>query len=122
MVTKYQKCISGPMLDRIDIHVEVPRVDYENLSGDRVGESGEAIRARVQTARDKQQARFSKLDSKYPTSHPEISAHDCRLGREQRHTICALISGESFLLFDIVHSVFAHQVQGKRRLVLFRHP
>jgi hypothetical protein len=34
VVTKYQKRISGPMLDRIDIHIEVPRVDYENLSGD----------------------------------------------------------------------------------------
>ncbi len=37
-VTKYQKRISGPMLDRIDIHVEVPRVDYEKLSSDRLGE------------------------------------------------------------------------------------
>src|SRR5688500_12840010 len=37
MVTKYQKRISGPLLDRIDIHIEVPRVNYEKLSGDRVG-------------------------------------------------------------------------------------
>jgi len=37
MVTKYQKRISGPLLDRIDIHIEVPRVDYEKLSGDRMG-------------------------------------------------------------------------------------
>lgn len=35
-VTKYQKRISGPLLDRIDIHVEVSRVDYEKLNGDRV--------------------------------------------------------------------------------------
>ena len=35
-VTKYQKRISGPMLDRIDIHFEVPRVDYEKLSSDRL--------------------------------------------------------------------------------------
>jgi len=59
MVTKYQKRISGPLLDRIDIHIEVPRVDYEKLSGDRVGESSEAIRGRVQTARDLQNKRFS---------------------------------------------------------------
>ncbi len=58
-VTKYQKRISGPLLDRIDIHIEVPRVDYEKLSGDRVGESSEAIRARVQAARDRQNKRFS---------------------------------------------------------------
>ena len=38
MVTKYQKRISGPLLDRIDIHIEVPRVDYEKLSGNKVSE------------------------------------------------------------------------------------
>ena len=63
MVTKYQKRISGPLLDRIDIHIEVPRVDYEKLSGDRMGESSEAIRARVQAARDIQQKRFSNNGS-----------------------------------------------------------
>jgi len=59
MVTKYQKRISGPLLDRIDIHIEVPRVDYDKLSGDRVGESSEIIRTRVQAARDIQNKRFS---------------------------------------------------------------
>jgi magnesium chelatase family protein len=43
-VTKYQKRISGLLLDRIDIHIEVPRVDYERLSGDRIGETSTAIR------------------------------------------------------------------------------
>jgi magnesium chelatase family protein len=64
LVTKYQKRISGPLLDRIDIHIEVPRVDYEKLSGDRVGESSECIRARVQAARNIQQARFMNPDSR----------------------------------------------------------
>ena len=59
VVTKYQKRISGPLLDRIDIHIEVPRVDYEKLSGDRLSESSESIRARVQAARDIQQKRFA---------------------------------------------------------------
>jgi magnesium chelatase family protein len=63
VVTKYQKRISGPILDRIDIHIEVPRVDYEKLSGDRVGESSESIRARVQAARDIQNKRFSSNGS-----------------------------------------------------------
>ena len=58
-VTKYQKRISGPLLDRIDIHIEVPRVDYEKLSGNRVSESSESICARVQTARDIQNKRFA---------------------------------------------------------------
>jgi magnesium chelatase family protein len=63
VVTKYQKRISGPILDRIDIHIEVPRVDYEKLSGDRVGEPSECIRARVQAARNLQLNRFSKNGS-----------------------------------------------------------
>ena len=58
MVTRYQKRISGPLLDRIDIHVEVPRVDYEKLTDDRLGEPSEAIRARVERAREIQRARF----------------------------------------------------------------
>jgi magnesium chelatase family protein len=62
-VTKYQKRISGPLLDRIDIHIEVPRVDYEKLSGERLGESSEAIRARVQAARNVQNKRFSSNGS-----------------------------------------------------------
>jgi len=63
VVTKYQKRISGPLLDRIDIHIEVPRVDYEKLSTDRVGESSETIRSRVQAARDIQNKRFSSNSS-----------------------------------------------------------
>ena len=63
VVTKYQKRISGPLLDRIDIHIEVPRVDYEKLSGDRLGETSESIRARVQAARNIQLARFANIES-----------------------------------------------------------
>jgi magnesium chelatase family protein len=50
-------------LDRIEIHIEVPRVDYEKLSGDQMGESSESIRARIQTARNIQLERFSKIES-----------------------------------------------------------
>ena len=58
VVTKYQKRISGPLLDRIDIHVEVPRVEYEKLSETRLGESSATIRVRVEVARDRQRVRF----------------------------------------------------------------
>lgn len=58
-VTKYQKRISGPMLDRIDIHIDVPRVDYAKLSSDRLGEASADIRERVQAARQRQLERFS---------------------------------------------------------------
>jgi magnesium chelatase family protein len=62
LVTKYQKRISGPMLDRIDIHIEVPRVDYEKLSSERVGEPSAAIRARVEGASRRQRERFAGSD------------------------------------------------------------
>jgi len=47
MVSCYQKRISGPLLDRIDIHIEVPRVRYENPSDDRLRESSAAIQAQA---------------------------------------------------------------------------
>ena len=62
-VTKYQKRISGPILDRIDIHIEVPRVDYEKLSGNKISESSASIRKRVQAARDIQIKRFANGSS-----------------------------------------------------------
>jgi magnesium chelatase family protein len=59
MVSRYQKRISGPLLDRMDIHIEVPRVDYDKLSSDRLGESSARIRDRVEAARDIQRRRFA---------------------------------------------------------------
>lgn len=58
-ISHYQKRISGPLLDRIDIHVEVPRVDYDKLTAERLGEPSEAIRARVERARETQRQRFA---------------------------------------------------------------
>jgi magnesium chelatase family protein len=58
MVTKYQKRISGPLLDRIDIHIQVPRVDYEKLSDSRLGESSSTVQSRVEAARELQRNRF----------------------------------------------------------------
>ena len=57
-VARYQSRISGPLLDRIDIYLDVPRVDYEKLADVRIGESSAAIRSRVETARERQRARF----------------------------------------------------------------
>ena len=59
MIMRYQKRISGPLLDRIDIHVEVPRIDYEKLADKRKAEDSATIRARVQAARERQHARLS---------------------------------------------------------------
>jgi len=57
-VARYQKRVSGPLMDRIDIHLEVPRVQYEKLSSDRLSEPSAAIRERVCAARMRQAERF----------------------------------------------------------------
>ena len=59
MVTRYQKRISGPLMDRIDIHVDVPRVDFEKLSGGKSAENSATIRERVEAAREIQRQRFA---------------------------------------------------------------
>ena len=61
-ITRYQKRISGPLLDRIDIHLDVPRVEYEKLSDGRSGEPSRTIRARVQAARARQTERLRGTD------------------------------------------------------------
>jgi magnesium chelatase family protein len=61
-ITRYQKRISGPLLDRIDIHVDVPRVPYEKLTDMRLGEASDAVRARVEAARAQQRTRFADTD------------------------------------------------------------
>ncbi|MEA3406956.1 MAG: YifB family Mg chelatase-like AAA ATPase [Chloroflexota bacterium] len=62
MIERYQKRISGPMMDRIDIHVEVPHVEYEKLADQRLGEPSARVRKRVEAARERQQARFAGTD------------------------------------------------------------
>ena len=61
-ITRYQKRISGPLLDRIDIHVEVPRVEYDKLTDERAGEPSAAIQARVEAARERQRERLAGSD------------------------------------------------------------
>ncbi|MER3473999.1 MAG: magnesium chelatase [Armatimonadota bacterium] len=57
-IRKYQQRVSGPLLDRIDIHIEVPRLSHEDLLRTQPGEPSEAIRERVVQARQIQQQRF----------------------------------------------------------------
>ena len=57
-IQKYMSRISGPLLDRIDIHIEVPAVKYKELSSDCSGESSASIRTRVGEARERQSQRF----------------------------------------------------------------
>jgi len=62
-IIKYQKKISGPLLDRIDLQVKIGRVALEELRGKETGEEGSAIRERVATARSVQLRRYSKLNA-----------------------------------------------------------
>lgn len=74
-VARYTKRISGPLLDRIDIFVEVPRIEYEKLADDTVGESSERVRARVEAARQVQRERF---DSRGVACNADASALEVR--------------------------------------------
>ena len=58
---RYQKRISGPLLDRIDIHLDVPRIPHEQLADRRPGERSAAIQARVARARAIQTTRFAGM-------------------------------------------------------------
>ncbi|MFN2304237.1 MAG: YifB family Mg chelatase-like AAA ATPase [Anaerolineales bacterium] len=57
-IIRYQKRISGPLLDRIDIHMQVPRVAYQKLRDMRPGEASVIVRVRVEAARQRQRERF----------------------------------------------------------------
>jgi magnesium chelatase family protein len=77
VVSKYQKRISGPLLDRIDIHVEVPRVEYEKLSESRLGESSATIRARVEVARQRQRERFGNAGVRHLEGAGHLAGITC---------------------------------------------
>ena len=72
-VARYRARISGPLLDRIDIQIEVPALPQEELTGTAVGESSEQIRSRVQRAFERQQARQGKTNNQLGTK--EIDRH-----------------------------------------------
>jgi magnesium chelatase family protein len=79
-IIKYQRKISGPILDRIDLHVEVPRIKFEKLNENFSAEKSEAIRSRVERARQIQKNRFtdSKTITNSEMDSPEIKKF-CRL-------------------------------------------
>src|SRR5581483_118401 len=79
-VERYAKRISGPLLDRIDLHVEVPRVDFEKLAGRGEPEPSEIVRQRVEAARDRQRARFAGTKL----------ACNADMGPSQVRKVCAL--------------------------------
>ncbi len=80
-IQNYLGRISGPLLDRIDLHVEVPQVKFREISSERTGESSADIRQRVIAAREIQQARFASKKS--------ITCN-ARMGTRELKAYCAL--------------------------------
>ncbi len=72
-VSRYQRRISGPMLERIDIFVEVPPVEFESLLGESVAESSEQVRDRVIAARHIQEDRFASTQNRPAIFNAEMS-------------------------------------------------
>lgn len=82
VVQKYLSRVSGPLLDRIDLHVEVPAVRYRELTDQRSGEPSSAVRQRVARAREIQRERFAGKPEMHANAH--MGARDlrefCRVG------------------------------------------
>lgn len=85
-IENYRQRISGPLLDRIDIHVEVPLVPFQELSSDSGGgESSAVIRARVEAAREIQSGRFRKASARTNSAMgPRQMKQHCKLDSESR--------------------------------------
>jgi magnesium chelatase family protein len=80
-IQNYLGRISGPLLDRIDLHVEVPQVKFRDISSERTGEDSATIRQRVVAARQKQQERFA---------HKRTITCNARMGPRELKSYCAL--------------------------------
>jgi len=70
-IQKYMSRLSGPLMDRIDIHIEVPAVNFKELSSEACGEKSEAIRARINQARRRQLERYKNFDRIFCNAHME---------------------------------------------------
>ena len=85
---QYQKKISGPLLDRIDLHLEVPRVPIDKIQNDEEAESSSDIRKRVAAAHEIQNKRFAKLSIRYNSEmRPQDLNEFCRLNIDARNLL-----------------------------------
>jgi magnesium chelatase family protein len=80
-IQNYLSRISGPLLDRIDLHIEVPQVQFREITSERTGENSAEVRARVVAARQRQLARFK--------DKPKITCN-ARMGSRELKQYCAL--------------------------------
>ena len=88
-IKRYQSKLSGPLLDRIDMHIDVPRVDYDKLMGDRQGECSLDIRRRVENARRIQIERFQEHPGLLANADMTVGEMDefCILDAEARQVL-----------------------------------
>jgi magnesium chelatase family protein len=87
-IRQYQGRISGPLLDRIDIHVEVPSVRYRDLTAKETGETSAAIKARIEQARDIQKNRFAGDETLFNARMTDRQVRTaCPLDEESRQLI-----------------------------------
>ncbi len=93
-VQRYITKISGPLLDRIDIHIEVPAVKYKELSGEATGESSEEIRNRVISARNRQLDRFKSREKMYSNAYMESQdiRKYCRINEQSENLLKTAIT------------------------------
>jgi len=96
-IQKYLSKISGPLLDRIDIHIEVPPVRYKELSDDTPGEKSESIRGRVECSSKIQLERFKdhRIFSNSQMNHRQIRKY-CKLDDTSRDLLKTAISELGF--------------------------
>ncbi len=87
-ISNYRSKLSGPLLDRIDIHVEMPAVDYRDLVDKREGVSSENIRDRCRIARDLQRERFfdSKITCNARMNNADVKKY-CQLGDDAQNVL-----------------------------------
>jgi len=101
MIQRYVSKVSGPLLDRIDIHIEVPAVQYKELRGGAAAEGSAEIRARVLKARERQHARFlesgARSDGNSRTASRAIFAN-AQMSTQQIRTYCELSSDAERML------------------------
>lgn len=92
-VARYRSRVSGPLLDRIDIHVEVPAVRYRELTSTREGESSATIRRRVEAARAIQQQRFARTPRVHSNAQmgPRLIRQHCALEPQSQQLLGSVI-------------------------------
>ncbi len=82
-ILKYQKKVSGPLLDRIDLHVEVPRLPFEKMSAQETAEASKQIKLRVEKTRQVQRQRFSKSKTNSEMDLLDLKVHCHLSGQEE---------------------------------------